>query len=690
VAIPKIERLLNLVAALMETPRPLSADTIRAKIEGYSGSDEAFRRTFERDKDELRSLGIPLKTVDTADGTGYRILPEDYELHDLGLDEEERAALAMAEAMVRTNLHSVSSAIAQLGGAEIPRHAEDATFAAGIATPPALQTVFDALAEQVTVRFTYGGLERVVEPFSLRYHAGNWYLDGFDDTRSDIRMFRLDRLESEMHLGAAPTERHLDLLAEAEVARARSAQPWLAPSEDSAVVSVRVDDELVDQVARDLPTASVTRNVDDTSTFSTEVSRWPIFRNYVAALLDHATVESPPELVGDMVAYLSECRDRPRLIEREAVPWGGERSWLVTKERSALTATAVDPGDDTNGYLPAAGESKKQRQTASDQLARILAIVPWVAANPGVKITEVCRRFDISPRQLTNDLDHLFMVGVPPYTPDTLINVLIEGGTITVHLGTAFTRPLRLSNQQILSLLIAGKAIREVPGAPNNDALDRALQKLAGHVAASDRLEVVLDEADAHTMSALRRAIDEALPVEMRYYSAWKDQVGTREISPQRLYAQNGHWYLDAHTLGASHDRTFRVDRMSAVRVANEQERSTGASTEEGGRPAAGEPEGRSAATGDGAGTSGDFQLVGIEMPAAQRWVLDQAYVESITAVGHDRLRVEIPVSQPRWLGRLLIQAGPDVEVRAPSSLASAGVRAAEATLLRYEARATP
>ncbi|HBX76574.1 MAG TPA: hypothetical protein DEG43_02915, partial [Acidimicrobiaceae bacterium] len=93
------------------------------------------------------------------------------------------------------------------------------------------------------------------------------------------------------------------------------------------------------------------------------------------------------------------------------------------------------------------------RITAADRVQRIVSIVPWIAARPSVPIDEVCTQFGISRADLLNDLDVVFMVGVPPYTPDELIDVLIEDDQVSVRVGRYFERPLRLKTTEALALL---------------------------------------------------------------------------------------------------------------------------------------------------------------------------------------------------------------------------------------------
>ena len=101
----KLERLLNLTAALLDTPRPLTAEQLRQRVPGYPSDAVAFHRAFERDKDDLRELGIPLRrervVVESREVDGYRVPPDDYYLRDPGLAPDELAALHLAAQVVR-------------------------------------------------------------------------------------------------------------------------------------------------------------------------------------------------------------------------------------------------------------------------------------------------------------------------------------------------------------------------------------------------------------------------------------------------------------------------------------------------------------------------------------------------------------------------------------------------------------
>jgi proteasome accessory factor B len=231
----RAERLVNLVICLLSTRQFLAAERIRLAVPGYEvadGSeraDEAFKRMFERDKAELRDLGIPLETgrnsaFDTDDG--YRITRRDYELPPVEFDAGEAAAVGIAARLWQSATlgEQARSALIKLraGGTDI-----DASGAPGAvphidASEPTLPVLLDAARNARPVTFSYfksgaGAAEqRRLEPWGVLSWRRRWYVAGFDRDRGEARSFRLSRIEGDVRMiGAAGTfERpeHVDLL----------------------------------------------------------------------------------------------------------------------------------------------------------------------------------------------------------------------------------------------------------------------------------------------------------------------------------------------------------------------------------------------------------------------------------------------------------------------------------------------
>lgn len=210
--IDRTERLLNLVFALMGSAQPVSRAAIAATIPGYhpTAGQAAFERMFERDKDELRGLGIPIRTVLDVNGdvAGYTIDRDDYSLPDLHFTAAERSVLALAasawqNALVRS---SAAAGLRKLEtDSEIPaREDVDSGFVARINSgDTALLSLLGFLRGQTSVEFEYrapqadAASRRHVDPWGLIAQDGGWYLVGFDRSRQATRAFRLSRMTSD-------------------------------------------------------------------------------------------------------------------------------------------------------------------------------------------------------------------------------------------------------------------------------------------------------------------------------------------------------------------------------------------------------------------------------------------------------------------------------------------------------------
>jgi proteasome accessory factor B len=207
----KSERLVNLTIALLATKRYLTKSEIFRTVEGYEGAPEAMERMFERDKDDLRSLGISIElgTFDPIfeDEAGYRITPSSYQLNLGELDGIDIALLSLAaSAWSGAALEREStSALVKLASLGIDSDSE----ALSLLTPQVHGTdqnfalITDAIVRRSDIEFEYVSSDlskqvRKISPYSLRGKSGSWYLVGLDREKSAARTFRLDRIVSEV------------------------------------------------------------------------------------------------------------------------------------------------------------------------------------------------------------------------------------------------------------------------------------------------------------------------------------------------------------------------------------------------------------------------------------------------------------------------------------------------------------
>lgn len=209
----KVERLLNLVIALLSTRGYLTAEKIRATVVGYDNdSDDAFARMFERDKSELRDLGIPLETGRVSSSSpveGYRISVGDYALPEITFTSGEAAAVAVAGQLWETPelITATQRALLKLRAAGVEVDPDASTAIAPVTERPGLRGagavlsgLLSAIDNGQAVQFDHRPsrsqpyTQRTVEPWGVLTAKGRWYLVGHDRDRDDTRVFRLSRM----------------------------------------------------------------------------------------------------------------------------------------------------------------------------------------------------------------------------------------------------------------------------------------------------------------------------------------------------------------------------------------------------------------------------------------------------------------------------------------------------------------
>lgn len=291
----KLERLMNLAAALLHAEVPLSADELRERIGGYPRSRTAFRRSFERDKEDLRAMGLPLR-VETIPGTdppldGYRILRSEYAGRELRLEPDELAALHLATSIVRldggdTGLHKLGGATPALAAPEVGHIPFDDTLAVLIA----------AAADRHAVEFGYNGADRTVEPWRLSFARGHWYLAGWDRVRDGERLYRVDRI------GLPITVADASIHPIGSVTDPADLRGWELGDGEPIRAVVRIDSDQAAWARHVL--GDVTDHPDGGVVVEMEVRSVEAFRSFVLSFLEHAEVVGPAELRADMVNWL--------------------------------------------------------------------------------------------------------------------------------------------------------------------------------------------------------------------------------------------------------------------------------------------------------------------------------------------------------------------------------------------------
>jgi proteasome accessory factor C len=301
----------------------------------------------------------------------------------------------------------------------------------------------------------------------------------------------------------------------------------------------------------------------------------------------------------------------------------------------------------------------------------VLALVPWVLAHPGVTVSELAARFEVSEVDLERDLALLPFCGLPPYTADRLIDVTMIDGEVEIRLAEYFERPLRLTPAEGVALLAAGRALLSVPGSDAAGPLATALDKLEHALDAKGRLAVDVGLPDR--LERLQQAALDHERVELDYYSFARDEMTTRVVDPWRVFHAFGSWYVAAWCHRADAERLFRVDRVQAVRP-------TGATFD----PA---EHAEHFDSGDDAvyrPRPGDPRVT-LRLAPEAGWVVEHHPHEKATQRKDGGWDVVLAVSEPTWLERLLLELGPAATVTAPAAARGLVAGAAARILARYE-----
>ena len=313
------------------------------------------------------------------------------------------------------------------------------------------------------------------------------------------------------------------------------------------------------------------------------------------------------------------------------------------------------------------------RQSAEARLRRILAVVPWVVAEDGPLISEVCARFGYRTQaDLQADINLLFMCGVPPYTPDALIEVDLADDRVWIRYADWFARPLRLTPAEALTLVASSAALLGVSGDTGADTeapLARGLAKLAAALGVEEEvLDVALGPAPPDALAGLQEAAAAHRQAEIEYYAYGRDEHTRRVIDPYLVYSAQGQWYVTGFCHLAQADRLFRVDRVGTVTVLE----STFAPPKAPEAPPVFDP------------SPGD-PLVVLELEPAAAWAATQYPTASVTDLGGGHRRVALWVAGDAWLARLLLRLGTDARI--VEGDATVAAEAARRILNRYRSR---
>lgn len=333
------------------------------------------------------------------------------------------------------------------------------------------------------------------------------------------------------------------------------------------------------------------------------------------------------------------------------------------------------PTTSSGRAAPRRSRAERGPGTAATRLRRILAVVPYVIRHPGVRLRDLSALFDLQENDLAQDLNLLFLAGVPPYGPGDLIDVEIdEDGGVWIGMAEYFARPLRLTRAEAMALYLRGKALVGSAGVEESAAIGSALAKIE-HELGPDTLgalagRVAVGGTPRHeaALEVLRAAIRHHRTVRIEYYGAGRDELSSREIDPEQLFTAIGNWYVVAWDHLSGEERTFRADRIRSVGEMGERF----------------EPRGLTGAGRPLYSPSDSDVRVRLLLAPAARWVAEYYVTESTRERADGRIEVAFPVRDLEWVVKLVLRLGGEAEVLEPAELRDRVRDAAERTLLLY------
>ncbi|MCW2641279.1 MAG: hypothetical protein JWP76_3585 [Dactylosporangium sp.] len=310
---------------------------------------------------------------------------------------------------------------------------------------------------------------------------------------------------------------------------------------------------------------------------------------------------------------------------------------------------------------------------SADRLSRLLNLVPYLLARPGIAVAEAAEDLGVTERQLREDLELLWVCGLPGYGPGDLIDMALDGDRVTITYDAGIDRPLRLTRDEALALVVALRLLAETPGVGHRDAIERALAKIesAGGDEASPPVAVRLP-GNRDQLAELRCAVERGQALRITYYTAARDETTDRVVDPMRMLVVGDRAYLEAWCRRAEAVRLFRVDRIDAF---EEQE-----------EPAAPPPDALPTDVRDGVfHATPDQPLVTLRVSRGARWITEYYPCEEVRAEPGEHWLVSLRASDLSWARRLVLGLGPEVTVVGPPELTEAVGAEARTALAAYE-----
>lgn len=306
-------------------------------------------------------------------------------------------------------------------------------------------------------------------------------------------------------------------------------------------------------------------------------------------------------------------------------------------------------------------------------VARMLALVPWLIERPGVSVAETSAAFGTTEATIRSDLHHLDFCGLPGLGGGDLFQVDLVADRVVVSMADELRRPLRPTASEALRLVLTADGVAEVLG-DEVPALRSAVAKVRDALGVPGQVADVLPDEPLAVTAKLRDAVRDAKRITFEYRGRADEQPRPRQVEPWQMHVINGIWYLQGLDRPTGAGRVFRVDRMFDVEVLSADRD----------HPVPSQlPEPRYQAAPDAVRVELDVRPQGT-------WILEAIDAEEVRAVDDEVMRAVVLTDAPNWLADLVMSALGSVAVVEPSSLREEVLRRALEAKASLEGRAGP
>ena len=302
----------------------------------------------------------------------------------------------------------------------------------------------------------------------------------------------------------------------------------------------------------------------------------------------------------------------------------------------------------------------KEQITPLEQTARMLDLVPFLLAHQGISINDLAAHFKVERKVILDDLNTLWMCGLPGYTPLELIDLAFDSGYVTIRNAAPLARVRTMSSAEIVSLILGLDLLREASAGVSSDAqqrIDTLAQRLR-HIIGADIS--IKDDSRTVFRTVIAQAIKERRSVDIEYFSPTADRQTERTVTPYHFVVEEGVEYFQGYCHTSCGIRTFRLDRVRQATIREPIEKLENIST----------------ATGE------KIRVL------ATLHSLDRATLESLPLTRSDvqgRSTITLEAFSEQWMVRSILASGGGVEVQEPENLRRAIGKSIEATMALYD-----